>query len=117
MPDSCNCASFGSARHCPVHTQADYDAQQGRNLGPDDEVAIVFTARIQVQGEYVDVPETMHTPFQGPSARARAESFLASEKERDFTEDLGWRWFIWASPRANAVYGEELTDAMLGPDE
>ena len=25
----CNCATFGGAAHCSVHTQADFDAQQG----------------------------------------------------------------------------------------
>lgn len=28
---TCNCATWGSAAHCPVHTQADFDAAK-----PDD---------------------------------------------------------------------------------
>lgn len=82
-----------------------------------DEVAVVYTSKIVVDGDgHVYVEETMNTPFNGPGARRRAEAFMKSEKDRDFTEDNGWQWHVWASPKANEVYGREMTDALLGRD-
>lgn len=88
-----------------------------RNIRDDEEVAIVYTSKVQMdQVDYVCVTETLHTPFNGPSARRRAERFMASERKHDFTEADGWQWFMWSNKRANEVYGKEMTDAMLGRD-
>lgn len=88
-----------------------------RNPRDDEEVSVVYTSLVQVDPNgYVHVVETMNTPFNGPSARRRAENFMESERERDFTEADGWQWFIWSNSRANEVYGKEMTDALLGRD-
>lgn len=93
-----------------------------RNIRDDEEVAVVFTAQIQVEdgADFLQtsafVYETMNTPFYGPSARRRAENFMHSERDRDFTQADGWHWWVWASPKANEVYGQEMTDALLGRD-
>lgn len=92
-----------------------------RPVTDDDEVSIVFTAKVEIdtthQGKnYANVGETMHTPFEGERARERAERFMESERTRDFTEADGWRWFIWSTPAANKAYGAAMTRAMLGED-
>lgn len=35
---TCNCATHGSAKLCPVHTQADYDAAERDRKMSDDEL-------------------------------------------------------------------------------
>lgn len=92
-----------------------------RHLKDTDEVSIVFTVKVGVNetknGEnYIDVGKTMHTPFEGPRARERAEIFKRSEETRDFTPAKGWVWFIWSTPKANEEYGKAMTRAMLGED-
>lgn len=51
----CNCATYGSAAHCPVHTQADYDAAErpasGRILG----VPLEQIDRVYVSGQRYDL--------------------------------------------------------------
>lgn len=87
-----------------------------RNVRADEEVAVVLTMQVKVDGEYPVVVETLNTPFLGPGARQRAENFRRSEETRDFTAADGWQWTVWANARANEVYGEQRTRALLGED-
>lgn len=77
-------------------------------------IAVVFTSQVIFDGEYVNVPETMNTPFDGDHAGMRAHRFMRSERTRDFTEADGWRWHLWMNEAARVAYGNDLTDEMFG---
>lgn len=83
-----------------------------RSPRPDEEIAVVFTSQIKVRdvdGEtYTEVVETMHTPFYGPRALARAEAFKRSEQDRDFTDADDWHWRVWRNQAASDAWVEEV---------
>ena len=83
-----------------------------RNPRPDEEVSVVFTAQIQVldigDDAFVEVPQIMHTGFYGPRAHARAESFMRSERDRDFVEADGWQWWVRSNKAASDSYLLEM---------
>lgn len=53
---SCNCASYGNAAKCPVHTQEDYDASEaamGRPVSGDAEALGKILDALEAEDDYV----------------------------------------------------------------
>lgn len=80
-------------------------------------VAVVYTNKIQFVGEYVEVAESLNTPFSGPGALGRAKRFRDSEEDRgDFPATEGWVWHVWANDEAREEWAEHFTKDLFGEE-